>query len=79
MQPLTHHQIIGLVEPFSRRARHVDMAASNRQERRIVFKPIDHAGPPLLRDTLELENPYDGYFCLVRIVCRSMAVISRQA
>ncbi len=66
MQPLTHHQIIGLVEPFARRARHVDMAASNRQERRIVFKPIDHAGPPLLRDTLELENPYDGYFCLVR-------------
>ncbi len=66
MQPLTHHQIIGLIEPFARRGRHVDMVASNRIERRIVFKPIEHEGPPLLRDTLELENPYDSYFCLVR-------------
>ena len=66
MQPLTHHQIIGLVEPFTRRGRHVDLGASNRLERRIVFKPIDHAGPPPLRDTLELENPYDDYFCLTR-------------
>jgi hypothetical protein len=66
MQPLTHHQIIGLVEPFTRRGRHVDLGASNRLERRIVFKPIEHVGPPALRDTLELENPYDDYFCLTR-------------
>jgi hypothetical protein len=66
MQPLTHHQIIGLVEPFTRRGRHVDLGASNRLERRLVFKPIDHEGPPLLRDTLELENPYDDHFCLTR-------------
>jgi hypothetical protein len=66
MQPLTHHQIIGLVEPFTRRGRHVDLGASNRLERRIVFKAIEHDGPPALRETLELENPYDGYFCLTR-------------
>jgi hypothetical protein len=66
MQPLTHHQIIGLAPPFTRRGRHVDLGASNRLERRIVFKAIDHAGPPALRDTLELDNPYDGYFCLTR-------------
>jgi hypothetical protein len=66
MQPLTHHQIIGIAEPFTRRARHVDLAACKRQERRIVFKPIDHAGPPLLRDTLELENPWDDHFVLTR-------------
>jgi hypothetical protein len=66
MQPLTHHQIIGLVPPFTRRARHVDLAASNRQERRIVFKPVEHAGPPLLRETLELENAYDDHFVLTR-------------
>jgi hypothetical protein len=66
MQPLTHHQIIGLVEPFTRRARHVDLGASNRLERRLVFKAIEHDGPPALCDTLELENPYDGYFCLTR-------------
>ena len=66
MQPLTHHQIIGLVEPFTRRGRHVDLGASNRLERRLVFKPIEHEGSPSLRDTLELENPYDDYFCLTR-------------
>jgi hypothetical protein len=66
MQPLTHHQIIGLVEPFTRRGRHVDLAASNRIERRIVFKPTLHTGPPALRDTLELENPYDDHFVLTR-------------
>jgi hypothetical protein len=66
MQPLTHHQIIGLTPPFTRRGRHVDLGASNRLERRIVFKAEDHDGPPLLRETLELENPYDGYFCLTR-------------
>jgi hypothetical protein len=66
MQPLTHHQIIGLVEPFTRRARQVDLGACNRQERRIVFKPIEHAGPPALRETLELENPYDDHFVLTR-------------
>jgi hypothetical protein len=66
MQPLTHHQIIGLVEPFTRRARHVDLGASHRQERRIAFKPIDHAGPPALRETLELENAYDDHFVLTR-------------
>jgi hypothetical protein len=63
MQPLTHHQIIGLVEPFTRRARHVDLGASNRLERRLVFKAVDHAA---LRDTLELENPHDGRFRLTR-------------
>lgn len=63
MQPLTHHQIIGLAPPFTRRGRHVDLAASNRLERRIVFKAVEHAA---LRDTLELENPYDDYFCLTR-------------
>ncbi len=66
MQPLTHHQIIGLIPPFTRRGRHVDLGASNRQERRIAFEAIDHDGPPSLRETLELENPYDDHFVLTR-------------
>ena len=64
MQPLTHHQIIGLVEPFTRRGRHVDLAASNRLERWLVFKPVEHEAG--LRETLKLENAYDGYFRLTR-------------
>ena len=70
MQPLTHHQIIELVEPFTRRGRHVDLGASNRLERRLVFKPIDVVGDTAgcggLRETLTLENPYDHYFRLTR-------------
>ena len=73
MQPLTHHQIIDLVEPFTRRGRHVDLSASNRLERCLVFKSVENhagnvaastvAGP---RDTLKLENPSEGYFRLTR-------------
>ncbi len=70
MQPLTHHQIIGLVEPFTRRGRHVDLGASNRFERCIVFKPAENTdgtpSPAGLRETLKLENPYDGFFRLTR-------------
>jgi hypothetical protein len=66
MQPLTHHQIIGLVEPFTRRGRHVDLGASNRLERWLVFKPFPHEAG--LRETLKLENAYDGYFRLTRTV-----------
>ncbi|MCW2283448.1 hypothetical protein M2323_001138 [Rhodoblastus acidophilus] len=41
-RPLTHHEILRLIEPFTRRGRHVDLAASDRGERRLVFKPVAH-------------------------------------
>ena len=40
--PLTHHDILRLIEPFTRRGRHVDLAASDRIERRLLFKPVVH-------------------------------------
>ena len=59
-QPLTHHEILGLIAPFTRRGRHADLAASDRIERRLVFKPIEHGAPsPALAglcETLQLEN-----------------------
>lgn len=70
--PLTHHDILGLVEPFTRRGRHVDLAASNRMERRLVFKPVVHGGdgPSLLtlRETLQLDSPGPDSFVLTRTV-----------
>lgn len=39
-QPLSHHQILALAEPFVRRGLHVDLAASDRLERRVLFKPV---------------------------------------
>lgn len=57
--PLTHHEILGLVGPFARAGRQVDLGATQRQERRIVFRPLDHPavdGLPALRESLLLES-----------------------
>jgi hypothetical protein len=72
VQPLTHHDILAIVGPFTRRGRHVDLAASDRLERRLAFKPVLHEGPtaasPALHETLRLENPEPGRFKLIRTV-----------
>lgn len=68
--PLTHHEILGLVAPFTARGRHVDLAASDRAERRLLFKVIHHAaeadGAPELLETLVLENKASDEFRLTR-------------
>ncbi len=68
--PLTHHEILEVVEPFSRRGRRVDLAASDRSARRIVFRAVDHAaspdGLPALRESLGLEDVGDGRWRLTR-------------
>jgi hypothetical protein len=70
LPPLTHHEILGLVGPFSRAGRRVDLEATNRLERRLVFKPVEHAGdsgaPSGVREDLALESPYAGTFRLTR-------------
>jgi hypothetical protein len=69
-RPLTHHEILHLVEPFTRRGRHVDLAASDRLERRLAFKPIEHPAEegrqPLLREHLVLHGQGDDRYRLVR-------------
>ncbi len=68
--PLTHHEIFTLVEPFTRRGRHVDLAESDRIERRLLFKPIDHPGDgrtaSALSETLVLEHPKADQYRLTR-------------
>lgn len=68
---LTHHEIVRLVEPFARQGRPVDLAASDRAARRIVFRPreVPLAGR-VLHETLELEAPSDGRFVLRRRLAR---------
>lgn len=39
MTPMTHHEILRLVAPFTRRGLRLDTAASDRQARRLVFVP----------------------------------------
>ncbi|MFT4078610.1 hypothetical protein [Rhodomicrobium sp.] len=57
--PLSHHEILGLVAPFTRRGLHPDLQATNRQERRLVFKTVERVGEtedaPTYTETLELH------------------------
>ena len=72
MQPLTHHQILDLVAPFSRAGLQVDLAASQRLERRLAFRPRQHAAldgkHPALTETLWLDASGDSRFMLRRVL-----------
>jgi hypothetical protein len=71
MQPFTHHEILGLIEPFTLRGRRVDLGASDRLERQLRFQPVEHSGSggePALADRLQLENPWPGTFRLTRVL-----------
>lgn len=67
--PLTHHEILALAAPFARAGWQVDLAASQRAERRIAFRPLERpAGDaiPALRDSLLLESFGTGTCRLTR-------------
>jgi hypothetical protein len=68
--PLTHHDILALVEPFTRRGRRVDLAASDRLHAKIVFQVVDRdANEPeiaVLREALQLERLDRGGLRLTR-------------
>jgi hypothetical protein len=69
--PLTHHQILGLVEPFTRSGRQVDLPASDRLARRLHFKPVLHPADghcPALTETLQLECHESGNHRLTRVL-----------
>jgi hypothetical protein len=68
--PLTHHDILRLVEPFTRQGRRVDLAASDRLERSLVFRPILHGQDTPncggVSEVLRLDNPSHEYYRLTR-------------
>jgi hypothetical protein len=68
--PLTHHEILGLVAPFARSGRHVDLAESDRIKRSLAFKPIEHVSEDHVLagvcETLQLDNPRPDYYRLTR-------------
>ncbi len=63
--PLTHHEILTLVAPLARQGWAVDMAASDRMARRLLFKPQHHAEAGLT-ETLLLDEPEHGGWRLAR-------------
>lgn len=70
--PLSHHDVLALAEPFSRRGFAVDLAASDRVARRIAFRPreVDASAQGLgrLHDALTLERLPTGTLRLLRTV-----------
>ena len=82
MRPLTHHDILTVIGPFTQRGRHLDMAATQRAERRLVFKPIDHQSPledfPVLREVLALDVSEKGHYRLVRTLTATDPVDPRR-
>ena len=71
--PLTHHEILELAAPFNRRGRHVDLPASDRLERRLLFKSVDHPAEgacPVTQETLKLESLGTGTCRLTRTLTR---------
>ncbi len=68
--PLSHHEVIALVAPLSRRGRQVDLAASDRPARQLRFRPVEHParspGEPALREVLTLTSFGTGTCRLTR-------------
>ena len=70
-RPLTHHEILTFVAPFSERGLKVDLPNSDRADRRLRFHGTRHSadpenGLPALREVLELDCPRPGRFKLLR-------------
>lgn len=79
LPPLTHHEILALVAPFSRAGRMLDLAASDRPARLLRFRPVDREaadGMPL-RETLELACPDPDRRVLTRVLARSDGLQAR--
>ncbi|MGD9298304.1 MAG: hypothetical protein PVG09_01255, partial [Thiohalocapsa sp.] len=72
LRPLTHHDILALMPPFTKRGLHADMGASRREDRVIAFKPeeipADVDCPVDLTAQLSLEAAQVGKHRLVRRV-----------
>lgn len=72
--PLTHHQIVDLLPPFVRSGRRLDLAASDRTKRQLLFKQVEGFGDTSsalkLTQTLQLDCHAGGSFSLTRVLRR---------
>lgn len=76
LPPLTHHEILGLVEPFTRRGYRVDLPACDRMARRLLWQPVQHEAQPggdgsiavgvAYREELQLDQPFARVYQLTR-------------
>lgn len=74
---LTHHAIIDLAAPFTRQGLAVDLAASDRVARRLVFRPKGDGGATL-REHFELRCGADAAaFALIRTLAHAAGLEAR--
>ena len=72
MKPLSHHEILGWIEPFARRGLQADLGASDRLAGKLTFRPQRYtlavAGAPAIEASavLQLERLEYGGFRLTR-------------
>lgn len=68
--PLSHHAIMALAKPFSRRGYTVDLAASDRGRGLLAFRPVElpekPGHRPALRCVMRLERPHRAKIRVVR-------------
>ena len=79
--PLTHHEILEWIAPFTRRGYRVDMGASDRLARRLVLLPPpptqESPADPSPAQTLRLENPERDRFVLTRELTDASGLTAR--
>ena len=70
--PLTHHAILALAEPFARSGRTLDLAASDRAARRLVFRsaPVDAGLGPAGHSQFTLDCAANMGYSLTREACQ---------
>jgi hypothetical protein len=70
LRPLSHHEIMRLIGPFSERGWRLDMGASERGERLLRFQVVTHPGGehgiPAFHERLTAAVSQDDEFLLVR-------------
>ncbi len=79
--PLSHHEILQLVEPFTRAGRPVDLAASDRGARKLAFRSRTHPGAApdgqALKEELVLESLGTGTCRLTRTLTHASGLQAR--
>jgi hypothetical protein len=80
VKPLTHHEILTLMAPFTRRGLHADMSATRREDRLLAFEPAEHAAtddlPITLQSRLLLDASAVQRYRLVRQVTDEAGLLS---
>jgi hypothetical protein len=89
LPPLTHHDILAIVAPFTRSGRQLDMSASDRAGRCLRFKALPRAGaenggaqagaPLSFSEALQLEHPDPDRYRLTRLLTHPAGLVARLA